>query len=49
MREVWFQLHWFVGITAGTLLAVIGLTGAILAFEDEIVEAINPGVFAVPV
>ena len=31
VREVWFQLHWFVGITAGTLLAVIGLTGAILA------------------
>jgi sulfite reductase (NADPH) flavoprotein alpha-component len=49
MREVWFQLHWFVGITAGTLLAVIGLTGAILAFEDEILESINPGVFAVPV
>ena len=49
VREVWFQLHWFVGITAGTLLAVIGLTGAILAFEDEIVESINPGVFAVPV
>lgn len=49
LREVWFQLHWFVGITAGTLLAVIGLTGAILAFEDEIVEAINPGVFSVPV
>ncbi|WP_306391973.1 sulfite reductase flavoprotein subunit alpha [Telluria beijingensis] len=47
LREVWFQLHWFVGITAGTLLAVIGLTGAILAFEDEIVEALNPGVFSV--
>lgn len=47
LREVWFQLHWFVGITAGTLLAVIGLTGAILAFEDEIVAAINPGVFSV--
>ena len=28
---------------------MIGLTGAILAFEDEIVEAINPGVFSVPV
>ncbi len=49
LREVWFQLHWFVGITAGTLLALIGLTGAILAFEDEIVEAINPGVSSVPV
>lgn len=48
MRALSFQLHWFVGITAGTLLAVIGLTGAILAFEHEIVEAISPGVFSVP-
>ena len=49
LREVWFQLHWFVGITAGTLLAVIGLTGAILSFEHEIVDAINPGVMHVDV
>ena len=49
LREVWFQLHWFVGITAGTLLAVIGLTGAILAFEEEILEAINPGVMHIQV
>ncbi len=46
-REVWFQLHWFVGITAGTLLAVIGLSGAMLAFEHEIVDVINPGVMRV--
>ena len=46
-REVWFQLHWFVGITAGTLLAVIGLAGAIMAFEDELLDVLNPGVMTV--
>jgi len=49
LREVWFQLHWFVGITAGTLLAVIGLTGAILAFEHELLDVLNPGVMTVDV
>lgn len=40
-----FQLHWLLGITAGTVLAVMGLSGATLAFEDEIMRAANP-VFA---
>jgi len=47
LRAVWFQLHWFVGITAGTLLAVIGLTGAIMAFEDELLDVLNPGVMTI--
>lgn len=42
-RQLWRQVHWFVGITAGTLLMVIGLTGAILAFREEITDALNPG------
>nr|WP_267875619.1 sulfite reductase flavoprotein subunit alpha [Duganella radicis] len=37
-------MHWFVGITAGTVLMVIGLTGATLAFREQILDAINPGV-----
>lgn len=44
LRQVWFQVHWFIGITAGTVLVVIGLTGALLAFHEEILDAINPGV-----
>ncbi|XAH24583.1 sulfite reductase flavoprotein subunit alpha [Xylophilus sp. GW821-FHT01B05] len=43
-KKIWFQLHWFVGITAGSVLVVIGLTGAVLAFREEVVDAINPGV-----
>lgn len=44
MKKLWFQLHWLVGITAGTVLMVIGLTGAALAFREQILDALNPGV-----
>ncbi len=49
LRQAWFQLHWLAGITAGTLLLVIGLTGAILAFRDELLDLANPGVRSVAV
>jgi len=49
VKKLWFQLHWFVGITAGTVLMVIGLTGAALAFREEILDALNPGVRTVAV
>ncbi|GKT22877.1 PepSY domain-containing protein [Acidovorax sp. SUPP3334] len=44
LRQLWFQVHWFLGITAGSVLVVIGLSGALLAFHEEILDAINPGV-----
>jgi sulfite reductase (NADPH) flavoprotein alpha-component len=44
LRTIWFRLHWFVGITAGTVLTIIGLTGATLAFRDELIDALDPGV-----
>ncbi len=47
LRRAWFQIHWFIGITAGTVLVVIGLTGAILSFRAEIVDAMNPGLRSV--
>ena len=40
-RRVLFQIHWFVGVTVGTVLAVVGLTGAILALEQPVLEALN--------
>ena len=42
LRRVWFQIHWFLGITAGSVLLVIGLTGAVLSFREEIVALVNP-------
>ncbi|QSR20091.1 sulfite reductase flavoprotein subunit alpha [Novosphingobium sp. KA1] len=43
-RRVLFQVHWFLGITAGLVLAVMGITGATLSFENEIMRALSPGV-----
>ena len=47
LRNAVFQLHWLFGITAGLVLAVVGVTGGILSFEDEWLEALNPGVLTV--
>lgn len=48
LRRIWVQIHWFIGITAGTVLAVIGLSGAVLSFRAEIVELLNPALHRVP-
>ncbi|HEY0682100.1 MAG TPA: PepSY-associated TM helix domain-containing protein [Steroidobacter sp.] len=37
----WFQAHWLVGITVGVLLALMGITGATMSFQDQILEALN--------
>lgn len=44
LRWAAFQLHWLLGITLGIVLAVMGVTGATMAFEDQIMEALSPGV-----
>ncbi len=44
VRRALFQVHWFLGITAGFVLALMGVTGAGMAFEDEIMAALSPGV-----
>jgi sulfite reductase (NADPH) flavoprotein alpha-component len=41
LRRVLFQIHWFAGVTAGTVLAVVGATGALLALEHPMLEALN--------
>ncbi|ORC57285.1 flavodoxin [Pseudomonas floridensis] len=47
MKKVLFQLHWFFGISAGLVLALMGITGALYSFEDEILDALNPTVLLV--
>ena len=48
-KKIWFQVHWFIGISAGTILMAIGVTGAMLSFREEILDWINPGVLHVAV
>jgi sulfite reductase (NADPH) flavoprotein alpha-component len=47
LKKTLFQLHWFFGITAGLVLALMGITGATVSFEDEILRALNPTVLTV--
>lgn len=47
VKKTLFQLHWFFGITAGLVLALMGITGAAYSFQDEILRAINPEVLTV--
>ncbi|MBN6149784.1 sulfite reductase flavoprotein subunit alpha [Xanthomonas sp. AmX2] len=46
-KKILFQLHWLFGISAGLVLAVMGLSGATLAFQDEIERLANPSLAAV--
>ena len=47
LKKTLFQLHWFFGITAGLVLALMGVTGAAYSFQDEILRALNPTVLIV--
>ncbi|MGG5872407.1 PepSY domain-containing protein [Pseudomonas peli] len=49
LKKVLFQLHWFFGITAGLVLALMGVTGAAYSFQDELLRAFNPEVLQVEV
>ncbi|AIL63490.1 flavodoxin/nitric oxide synthase [Pseudomonas alkylphenolica] len=42
VKKSLFQLHWFFGITAGLVLALMGITGAIWSFQDELLQLFNP-------
>ena len=39
-RKALFQLHWILGITVGIVLAIVGATGALLSFEQQIVASL---------
>lgn len=47
MRNWLFQLHWFLGITAGIVLAIVGITGGLMSFERQIMQAISPEIVRV--
>ncbi len=49
MKKTLFQLHWFFGITAGLVLALMGITGALYSFQEELLRAFNADVLKVEV
>ncbi|MEN0105877.1 MAG: sulfite reductase flavoprotein subunit alpha [Pseudomonas sp.] len=48
-KKLLFQLHWLFGITGGLVLALMGITGALYSFQDEISTALNPDILQVQV
>ncbi|PPK77989.1 putative iron-regulated membrane protein [Methylobacter tundripaludum] len=41
-RKVWLDVHLYLGLIVGAILAVVGLTGGILVFYQEMQEVLNP-------
>lgn len=46
-RRFWLTIHLYLGLLAGAVLVLIGLTGSILAFQQEIDEFLNPHLMTV--
>ncbi|MGJ0311361.1 PepSY-associated TM helix domain-containing protein [Aliarcobacter cryaerophilus] len=46
-KTFWFKIHWFFGFVFGILLLLIGVSGAILSYEKEILQAINKDTYFV--
>lgn len=47
-QQYWYgKWHLYLGLIAGSILVVVGLTGSILVFQDEIDSALNPELFEV--
>lgn len=47
LKKVFFQIHWFLGISAGLILALMGVTGAIYSYDQQILKLINQDSYVV--
>lgn len=47
LRKTLTKLHWLFGITAGLILSIMGVTGALVSYEDPILKTLNPNSFYV--
>ena len=48
VKGILLQVHSIAGLVLALVLALIALTGAIMSFEDEIVDQLNAGIMQVP-
>lgn len=42
LKRLLFRLHWLAGISAGLVLAVVGVTGALIGLREPLLELANP-------
>ncbi|HLZ44347.1 MAG TPA: PepSY-associated TM helix domain-containing protein [Gemmatimonadales bacterium] len=48
LRTALFNIHLWLGLSAGIFIALLGITGSIMAFEQEIEHALHPHLWYVP-
>lgn len=48
-RKFWLKIHLYLGLLAGAIFVLMGLTGSLLAFEFSLDEWLNPKLMAVSV
>jgi len=46
-RKLWLKVHLYLGLFAGAVFVIIGLTGSLLAFEHSLDEALNASLMRV--
>ena len=48
-RKFWLKVHLYLGLFAGAVFVLIGLTGSLLAFGSTLDAWLNPELMTVPV
>lgn len=48
-RNFWVHIHRYVGLAMTVFLIIVGLTGSVLAFYQELDRWLNPELLTVPV
>lgn len=47
LRQIWRRLHLWIGLAAGAVFAMLGLTGSILVYQEEILDLLYPRIMHV--
>ena len=47
MRKLIFNLHLYTALVAGVFVVILGVTGSIMAFEEELDHMFNPALFRI--
>lgn len=46
-KLIWFKVHWLLGFVVGVPILIIGMSGAVLSYEKEILEFINKDTYVI--
>lgn len=47
LRQIWRRLHLWIGLAAGAVFAMLGLTGSALVYQEEILDLLYPRIMHV--